>query len=186
MKILRALKSNFCSQKFGQNLNPIYHQEGLLGHNGIDFVATDGEEIRFNIDTRGTVVHLSDSLTYGIGVTVDTVDEYGNGYRHIYWHLKDYVVKVGDVLDTGDLIGHADNTGQSTGTHLHYGIYPCVKENGEWITNPALNHNGYEGAVDPMPWFQNIFVLDYLSMQTQAIGLLQKIIALCKLLQGKK
>jgi len=184
MKIYRSIKSNFISQHFGENLNPIYDQEGMLGHNGIDFVASYGEEVRFDVDTRGTVVHLSDSPTYGIGVTVETDD--GTHYRHIYWHLKDYVVKVGDVLDTGDLLGHANSTGQSTGTHVHRGVYPCVNENGSWVTDPDLFNNGYKGAIDPAPFLDNVYVLDFLSLEGQEISLLQLIISLIKRIRGIK
>lgn len=158
----------------------------MFGHNGIDWVASDGEEVRFDVDTQGTVAHLSDSPTYGKGVTVDTMDSDGKLYRHIYWHLKDYCVKVGDVLDTGDLLGHADNTGQSTGTHLHRGLYPCVKEGTETVTDPALYANGYKGAIDPMPFTKNIYVLEYLAKEGQAISILQNLIAIVKKLLGKK
>ena len=186
IKLLRPLKSNFITQKFGENLNPIYAQEGMKGHNGTDFRAIDGEEIRFNAFTRGQVVHLSNSPTYGIGVTVLVISE-GQAYKLIYWHLKDYVVKEGDYLDSGDLLGHADNTGISTGTHLHFGMYPCVLEGTEWVNDPAINSNGYQGAVDAMPYLTNIYVLDYLSMQAQAISTLQKLIELVKqLLNSKK
>ncbi len=186
-KILRPLKSNFITQKFGQNLNPIYQQEGLKGHNGQDWRAVMGEEIRFNVFTRGQVVHLSNSPTYGIGVTVLVVDPIdGSADKFIYWHLKDYVVKVGDFVDTGDLLGHADNTGQSTGTHLHFGMYPCIREGNDYITDPAINHNGYAGAVDPMPYITNVYVLDYLSMQGQAVSTLQKLIELVKQLLAQK
>jgi murein DD-endopeptidase MepM/ murein hydrolase activator NlpD len=183
MIILRPLKSNWITQKFGENLNPIYAQEGMKGHNGVDFRAVDGEEVRFNLDTRGQVVHLSNSPTYGIGVTVLVLGTM-TAYKFIYWHLKDYVVEEGDYLDTGDLLGHADNTGISTGTHLHFGMYPCVLEGDEWVNDPALNSNGFDGAVDSMPYMRNVYVLDYLSTQEQAIGVLQKLIGLVKQLLG--
>ena len=185
IKLLRPLKSNFITQKFGENLNPIYAQEGMKGHNGTDFRAIDGEEIRFNDFNRGQVVHLSNSQTYGIGVTVLVKQSDFAAYKLIYWHLKDYVVQMGDFLDTGDLLGHADNTGISTGTHLHFGLYPCVLEGTEYVNDPAINANGYQGAVDPMPYMNNQYVLDYVSAQGQAISLLQKIIALVQQLIKK-
>jgi len=184
MKLFRALKSNYISQKFGQNFSPLYIQEGMKGHNGVDWVASDGEEVRWNADCRGLVVHVCDKPSYGLGVTVLTND--GFPFKHIFWHLKDYCVKVGDVLDTGDLLGHADNTGQSTGIHLHYGLYPCVMENGEYINSPQLYENGYKGAIDPMPLTKNIYVLEYLTTQGKVISILQNLIAIYKQLIGKK
>jgi len=55
------------------------------------------------------------------------------GWFAIYMHLLDVTVVAGDRLKRGDVIGHIDNTGNSTGDHLHYQI------------------NGPNGAVDPAP-----------------------------------
>ena len=56
----------------------------------------------------------------------------------------------------------AGNTGISTGAHLHFGYYPAL----------ANKNNGYGGAEDPMPFYDNRFCLD---IKTQ-IGVLQKLI----------
>ena len=55
--------------------------------------------------------------------------------KTLYAHLEDYAdgLKVGDQVTRGQLIGYVGNTGRSTGTHLHYGIYDRKKE--RWI-NP--------------------------------------------------
>lgn len=55
------------------------------------------------------------------------------GWAAIYMHLRDVAVQAGDELRRGDLVGHVDSTGNSTGHHLHYQI------------------NGPQGAVDPAP-----------------------------------
>lgn len=42
-----------------------------------------------------------------------------DGYRTIYGHMLDTMVGVGDQVAAGQQIGRADNTGNSTGSHLH-------------------------------------------------------------------
>jgi len=47
----------------------------------------------------------------------------GNDYRSIYAHLAKAVVKKGDVVAAGDLIGYEGRTGRASGCHLHYGLF---------------------------------------------------------------
>jgi murein DD-endopeptidase MepM/ murein hydrolase activator NlpD len=47
----------------------------------------------------------------------------GNGYRSVYAHLSKAVVKKGDAVEAGDLIGYEGRTGRASGCHLHYGLF---------------------------------------------------------------
>jgi murein DD-endopeptidase MepM/ murein hydrolase activator NlpD len=47
----------------------------------------------------------------------------GNGYRSMYAHLSKAVVKKGEVVAAGDLIGYEGKTGRASGCHLHYGLF---------------------------------------------------------------
>ena len=176
MKIFRATKIDKINQYFGENANSFYATLGMKGHNGIDFAAKIGDEVRFDVDSDGIVSQLSLSPTAGFGITIDT-----EGYRHIYWHLKTINCKVGDNIKLGNLIATADNTGiYTTGTHLHRGLYQTVKDaNGKASVINA--DNGYGGAVDYMPFYTGIYVVDYINQQ---IGILQKILGILKQLLG--
>ena len=55
---------------------------------------------------------------YGNYVEID----HGNGYRTVYAHLQNYLVKQGEHIEQGQVIGQVGDTGRSTGTHLHYEI----------------------------------------------------------------
>ena len=46
-----------------------------------------------------------------------------NGYRSIYAHFERVVVKPGQRVEAGELIGYEGRTGRASGCHLHYGIF---------------------------------------------------------------
>ena len=56
-------------------------------------------------------------------------------WKATYMHLLDVTVSAGQIVYAGDVMGHVNSTGNSTGDHLHYQI------------------NGPEGAIDPGPTF---------------------------------
>lgn len=109
-----------------------YAQFGLPGHDGQDGRAFTGEPIK--AIANGTVYLAgpsSDSPNYGIQVRID----HGNGHKTVSAHLQQVSVSVGQVVTAGQVIGLADSTGNSTGSHWH-GTY---KQDGETYTDPAGN-----------------------------------------------
>ena len=69
-------------------------------------------------------------------------------------------VKPGQLVKAGDIIGYADNTGASTGDHLHFGIKPVYKGEKDWEWWNAEQENGFKGAIDPDPFFNGKFAKD--------------------------
>jgi len=51
----------------------------------------------------------------------------GNGYRSIYAHFWKVVVKKGDTVKAGQLLGYEGMTGRASGCHLHYGLFSPVE-----------------------------------------------------------
>jgi murein DD-endopeptidase MepM/ murein hydrolase activator NlpD len=47
----------------------------------------------------------------------------GNGYRGMYAHFGRIVVRKGEVVKAGQLLGYEGATGHATGCHLHYGLF---------------------------------------------------------------
>jgi murein DD-endopeptidase MepM/ murein hydrolase activator NlpD len=47
----------------------------------------------------------------------------GNGYRSVYAHFGKVVVKAGQTVKAGQLLGYEGATGRASGCHLHYGLF---------------------------------------------------------------
>jgi murein DD-endopeptidase MepM/ murein hydrolase activator NlpD len=58
-------------------------------------------------------------MTLPIVIVIDD----GNGYRSIYAHFGKVVVKRGQAVRAGQLIGYEGQTGRASGCHLHYGLF---------------------------------------------------------------
>lgn len=48
---------------------------------------------------------------------------HGYGYRTRYGHLSQVLVRPGDIVEEGQIIGRIGSTGRSTGPHLHYEVH---------------------------------------------------------------
>jgi murein DD-endopeptidase MepM/ murein hydrolase activator NlpD len=85
-------------------------------HTGVDVGAVRGTPI--HATQRGRVV-LAEPL-YFSGNTV--VLDHGLGIYTLYGHMESMPVKVGDTVETGQIIGKVGSTGRVTGPHLHWGL----------------------------------------------------------------
>ncbi len=103
------------TQHFGANPRN-YAQFGLPGHDGLDIRAPTGSKV-FCV-APGEVFRVYEKPTghnYGIHVRVLHQD----GYKTIYAHLQKPLVRKGQIVEAGTVLGIADNTGNSFGSHLH-------------------------------------------------------------------
>jgi hypothetical protein len=99
-----------------------------VDHNGLDLGMTIGVAIYATSD--GIVGAADDSCimgdsdcNYNMGNYIKLLAAGDAGtWTAIYMHLDEVYVSPGDTVSRGDVIGTADNTGMSTGSHLHYEI----------------------------------------------------------------
>ncbi|MEJ2571118.1 MAG: M23 family metallopeptidase [Anaerolineales bacterium] len=104
------------TQEFGAHPE-IYGRWGFPGHEGIDFRARPNTNIYASADGQVYEVHTNpDNHPYGIHVRIQHED----GYKTVYAHFAKSLVVKGQMVKAGDVIGKADSTGASVGSHLHF------------------------------------------------------------------
>ena len=125
----RAINSNliFFKNKFIMPVNGIvtgvYGSQRILNgkprwpHYGIDIAAKQGTKIKAS--GSGIITMAEDDLYYTGGTVIM---DHGHGISTIYSHLEKVMVRVGDEINQGDIIGTVGSTGRSTGPHLDFRI----------------------------------------------------------------
>lgn len=106
-------------------------------HNGEDIGAPLGTPVAATND--GIVRLTVDHIFSGKGVFLD----HGLGLYSMYFHLSEVLVKEGDFVKAGEVVGKVGATGRATGPHLHWG----VKLNGARVNPYALLDLPFEKSV---------------------------------------
>lgn len=104
------------SMMFGQNVNPL---TGLWYiHKGMDFSTwRQGDPIIATANGRVVNATYNDSFGYYV------IIQHKYGYYTRYAHMSSFIVKKGQNVSQGEVIGYIGNTGVSTGAHLHYEVH---------------------------------------------------------------
>ena len=88
-------------------------------HRGDDLTAPKGTPVYAAQD--GVVAEAAFHYSYGNFVQLDHgQDAGGHSWTTLYGHMDDLAVQPGQVVKTGDLLGHVGSTGNSVGNHLHF------------------------------------------------------------------
>ena len=110
------------SSGYGYRVDPIYGSSKF--HEGLDFAASKGTDVFATGDGKVTVAGRE--AGYGNCIDID----HGYNYLTRYAHLSEVMVKPGEEVKRGQLIGKVGSTGKSTGPHLHYEVrYKDVPQN---------------------------------------------------------
>jgi len=97
-------------------------------HYGTDLDGSIGEPIEAAND--GVVVMVRECFASGNTVIVN----HGGGLLTSYFHMSRFLVKEGDVVKQGQVIGLVGKTGRVTGPHLHWGAHV----DGLWVDGQTL------------------------------------------------
>jgi len=82
-------------------------------HYGLDFAQKEGTKIKAMLD--GTVTLAEPDLYYSGGTVIF---DHGHGISTLYMHMQKILVKKGQKVKQGDIIGTVGSTGRATGAHL--------------------------------------------------------------------
>lgn len=124
----RPVTKGWISSKFGIRTDPFSGKPAW--HKGIDLAAK--EDSGMIAVAAGVVTWAGKRYGYGNLVEIN----HGKGYVTRYGHGKSVLVKVGDTVEKGQVIGTVGSTGRSTGPHVHFEV---------WLEGKA---------VDPMKYVQ--------------------------------
>lgn len=148
----------------GNNPPPGYKSlYGERGHLGLDLRTYHGQPV-FAAQT-GRVYFIDANPQSGLDVRIES-EEAGLKFRHIYEHLLGYQPRVGDEVQVGQVIGWADNTGWSSGDHLHFQVETFV--GGIWT------------PVDPLMLMEPIFAPKILAIEQPLKSLKEKVALLAE------
>jgi len=86
-------------------------------HSGMDIAAPQGRSIKAT--AKGKVLYIGNHFYTGKVVYLD----HGNGVISLYAHMSKILVKRGQQVTRGQVIGKVGRTGRVTGAHLHWSIY---------------------------------------------------------------
>jgi hypothetical protein len=130
-------------------INPQWYSPfGLPGHEGLDMRSLNGTPIYAM--AAGEVIRVETNPNngpYGIHVRLKHVVG-GKEYRTVYAHFQTPSVAVGDKVNAGDTVGLSDNTGNSSGPHLHITV-KCIGHGSPWMNTGNI--------INPVPYLPALF-----------------------------
>ena len=122
MPTVRPVDVAWNASSFGWRIDPFTGQKAM--HEGIDFLVDTGTPI--HAAAGGLVVAAELHPQYGHMIDID----HGNDFTSRYAHASKLLVKTGDLVQRGAIIGLSGSTGRSTGPHVHFEVrYKGVAQN---------------------------------------------------------
>lgn len=153
--IVRSIEPFELTQEFGVN-EPAYRRFGLAGHNGWDFrtkfpdTPLGKRDILASYNSR--FWKQGNEGNDGFGLYFEVITQLKNTWKLTYAHCD----SVGKFIEKneGEKMAVSDNTGNSTGAHLHLTVKKGRLENGQFIVDNY--NNGFFGAVNPQIFFDEL------------------------------
>ncbi len=126
-----CLTSRYGTRREYEVVNSDIKIEGF--HSGLDFCG--GAGLPITAPAPGRVVFAAPLAVRGNATIID----HGWGVYSGFWHQSEIHVKVGDMVEQGQVIGLVGGTGRVTGAHLHWEV---------WV-------NGVQ--VNPLDWLNQLY-----------------------------
>ena len=116
---LTFFKNKFAIPVKNAIITGVYGSQRILNgkpkwpHYGLDFAADEGTKIKAMLD--GIVTLAEPDLFYTGGTLIF---DHGHGISTLYMHMEKILVKRGQKVKQGDIIGTVGSSGRATGAHL--------------------------------------------------------------------
>ena len=123
---------NYLSDEEKQKNSLVYYENTYIQNSGIDYVREESFDVISILD--GTVISVNDNELLGKVVEV----KHDNNLISVYQSLSDVVVKEGDSVNQGQLLGKSGTSKINTelGNHLHFELF----KEGQ-VVNPEEYYN---------------------------------------------
>ncbi len=120
----KPVRGGWISSGYGWRTDPFTGEREF--HEGIDFAGPEGA--RVHAVAAGVVTWAGPRYGYGKLVIVND----GAGYSTYYAHNEKVLVRVGEVIERGDVISLLGDTGRATGPHVHLEVRHDGKPINPW------------------------------------------------------
>ncbi len=126
------IQKGWISSRYGYRNDPFHGRREF--HKGIDFAGKENSPV---VAVAGGLVTWA-GKRYAYGNLVEIT--HGNGFVTRYGHNKSLIVRVGDLVEKGQIVAKMGSSGRSTGPHVHFEVF----EHGKHI-NPMRYVRGRRG-----------------------------------------
>lgn len=137
-----AARAGFADHRF---LNYQGRQVGESFHLGFDLASVRNADVP--AANSGRVIFTGEEGIYGNLIIID----HGLGVMSLYSHLSEILIKAGDIVGKGQIIGKTGDTGLAFGDHLHFGmltggieVTPLEWFDAKWIRDNITGRIGME------------------------------------------
>lgn len=134
-------------------------------HGGVDFPVVEGTPVRAVLPGK---LKLTGDEGPGKGFGKYLVLDHGDGLFSLYAHLSDDLLGgTKAAIDAGEVIAWSGNTGDSSGPHLHLGLFATSAR------YPLLDRDGVfkrESAVDSWPLFDRAKEVRESGVDSEGVG----------------
>jgi murein DD-endopeptidase MepM/ murein hydrolase activator NlpD len=115
---IQKLEPGMVASGFGNRINPF--NKKIYRHTGLDLIAEKGTQVVSTANGRIIQVHF-DQTPGGSGSYI--LIDHGKGYQTRYSKLESVLLRPGQSVRQGQIIGTVGQTGTSIAPHLHYEIF---------------------------------------------------------------
>lgn len=106
--------AGWITSSFGYRKSPFAGKREF--HEGLDIANSLDTQIKATAD--GRICFTGKIKGYGKLVLIN----HGHGFKTLYAHMEQVLIKSGDMVKRGEVIAFMGSTGRSTGSHLHYEV----------------------------------------------------------------